>query len=86
MMIPLPLRVEVIVTEFEPVSILPDVMARLTTLMLLLRLITLATPLLTVRLLNDVAPVMLASSVPFICTVDVLAVNVPLLMKLPARL
>ncbi len=84
--IPGPVRVVVIVTEFAPVSIFPAVMFNVATLILLFRLTTLAVPLPTVSTLNVVAPDILASSVPFKESVDVDAENTPLFTKFPARL
>lgn len=62
--IPFPVRVEVMVIEFEPVSILPCIIATFKALVLLFSVITLAAPLFIVRLLKFVVPVILASELP----------------------
>ena len=81
--IPFPVRVAVIVIVLEPVSIVPSVMAKLSADILLFNVTLLATPLLIVRLLKVVAPVMVTSLLPVNENVDVFAANVPLFVQLP---
>ena len=74
-MIPLPVRVFVIVSVLVPVLMLPLVMFKVGTLILLSRVTVLAEEvLLTVKILKVVAPLMLTSATPAKLVVPVAAV------------
>lgn len=80
---PAPVRLPVSVTELAPVMISPEVMVRLTALILLFKVISLLFVLLTERSLKVVAPVSCESLLPLSVMVEVLAVKVPLLVQSP---
>lgn len=84
---PLPLRAEVTVTEFDPVSIFPVVTVSVDVVILLLNVTALREAfLLMTSVLNVVVPEMTASSGPLIVIVLPPAVNVPLFVRFPERI
>src|SRR5450759_4257427 len=79
-----PVRVPVMVTEFEPVCIVPFVIVKVPTFMLLFNVIAvLESCLLMANVLNVEAPLMVVGGTPPNSTVDVPALNVPLFVQLP---
>jgi hypothetical protein len=83
----LPPREAVIVTEFAPVCIVPFVIVKVPTFMLLFNEIAVAeSTLLTVRTLNVVAPVTAVEGTPPNSTVDVEAEKFPPFVQFPNRI
>lgn len=82
MIIPLPVRVEVMVMVKVPVRIMPANMSTVVADVLLFRVTLVdAVDLLTVRMLNVVAPVIFALWAPRNCTVPAPAVKLPELVQ-----
>lgn len=85
-MIPLPVRVEVMVILFEPVSILPVVMFTVAAVISFDNVTVMVdVDLLMLRILNVVTPVIAALVVPVNCIVLVAGVKVPLFTQLCNR-
>jgi hypothetical protein len=82
----LPPRDVVIVTDFAPVCIVPFVIVKVPTFRLLFNVIAVAeSTLLTVRLLNVVAPLAAVGGTPPNSTVDEPALKLPLFVQFPKR-